>query len=52
VAALSAADSAARMTEERKVMVRDALLETAAALRLKLYPVIAPVQSRRPVAAE
>jgi len=52
MAALSASDSATRMTEARQCQVRDALFETAAALRRKLYPVIAPVQTRRPVAAE
>jgi IclR family acetate operon transcriptional repressor len=52
MAALSASDSAERMTEAWQMKVRDALFETAAALRLKLYPVIAPVQTRRAVAAE
>ena len=52
VAALSAADGAERMTEAFQQKVRDALFDTASALRQKLYPVIAPIQSRRPIAAE
>ena len=52
VAALSAADGAERMTEAFQQKVRDALFDTASALRQKLYPVIAPIPSRRPIAAE
>jgi DNA-binding IclR family transcriptional regulator len=52
VAALSATDSAERMTEAWQEHVRDALFDTAAALRHKLYPVITPIQNRRPLAAE
>lgn len=52
VAALSASDDAERMAEERQAEVRNALFGAAAALRQKLYPVPAPIQYRRPVAAE
>jgi len=52
VAALSASDSAERMTEAWQQKVRDALLDTASALRQKLYPVITPIPNRRPIAAE
>jgi DNA-binding IclR family transcriptional regulator len=52
VAALSASDDAARMTAERQLEIRDALFAAAAALRHKLYPTPAPIQLRRPVAAE
>jgi IclR family acetate operon transcriptional repressor len=52
VAALSATDDAARMTQQRQLEVRDALYEAAAALRRKLYPVAQPLPYRRPVAAE
>ena len=52
VAALSASDEADHMTAERQAEVRKALFDAAAALRQKLYPVSAPIQYRRPVAAE
>jgi len=52
VAALSATDSAERMTQGWQEHVRDALFDTAAALRHKLYPVITPIPNRRPLAAE
>jgi DNA-binding IclR family transcriptional regulator len=52
VAALSASDDAARMTPERLLEIRDVLCDAAAALRRKLYPTPAPIQLRRPIAAE
>ena len=52
MAALSAADSAERMNDVWQQKVLGALLDTASALRQKLYPVIAPITNRRPVAAE
>jgi DNA-binding IclR family transcriptional regulator len=52
VAALSASDDAERMTSERQPEIRDALFDAAAALRQKLYPAPAPLQYRRPIAAE
>jgi len=52
VAALSASDAADRMTPQRQIEIRHALFDAAAALRRKLYPVPAPLQQRRPVAAE
>ena len=52
VAALSASDEAARMTPQRLLEIRDALCDAAAALRRKLYPAPAPIQLRRPIAAE
>ncbi|HET7086697.1 MAG TPA: IclR family transcriptional regulator [Rhizomicrobium sp.] len=52
VAALSATDDAERMTPERQVLVREALFDTAAALRRKLYPTPQPLQYRKPIAAE
>jgi len=52
VAALSATDSAERMSEAWQGQVLDALFDAAATLRQKLYPEIAPVQNRRPIAAE
>jgi DNA-binding IclR family transcriptional regulator len=52
VAALSATDDADRMTPERLLEIRNALLDAAAVLRRKLYPVPTPIQYRRPIAAE
>ena len=52
VAALSATDDADRMTPERLLEIRNALLDAAAVLRQKLYPVPTPIQYRRPIAAE
>lgn len=52
VAALSATDDAECMTPLRQLEIRDALVDAAAALRQKLYPVAQPLQFRRPVAAE
>jgi DNA-binding IclR family transcriptional regulator len=52
VAALSATDAAARMTQPRQMEVLAALKEAAAALGQKLYPASKPLPSRRPVAAE
>jgi DNA-binding IclR family transcriptional regulator len=52
VAALSASDEADHMMEERQAEVRKVLFDAATALRQKLYPVSAPIQYRRPVAAE
>jgi DNA-binding IclR family transcriptional regulator len=52
VAALSATDRADRLSEAWQEQVRNALLDTASALRQKLYPIMAPIQARRPVAAE
>lgn len=51
-AALSATDDIVRMTPERQVEIRDALLQAAAILRQKLYPTPSFVQHRRPMAAE
>ena len=51
-AAMSATDDVARMTPERQVEVREALLQAAALLRQKLYPTPSFVQNRRPMAAE
>jgi DNA-binding IclR family transcriptional regulator len=52
VAALSATDYWERMTQERQGRVRDALFDTADALRRKLYPPPRPMQFRKAVAAE
>jgi DNA-binding IclR family transcriptional regulator len=52
VAALSASDDAERMTPQRQMEVRDALVEAAGILRQKLYPAPAAVPMRRPLAAE
>lgn len=52
VAALSATDDAARMTAPRQLEIRDALYESAAVLRQKLYPASQPLPYRRPVAVE
>ena len=52
VAALSASDDAERMTPKRQLEIREALFQAATALRHKLYPTPAPIQLRRPVAAE
>ena len=52
VAAISATDDSERMTPERLADVRNALLDAAASLRQKLYPVPAVIQYRRPIAAE
>ena len=52
VAALSASDDAERMTPQRQMEVRDALVEAAGILRQKLYPAPAMVPMRRPLAAE
>jgi DNA-binding IclR family transcriptional regulator len=52
VAALSATDDAERMTPERLLKIRNALLDAAASLRQKLYPVPVSIQYRRPIAAE
>jgi DNA-binding IclR family transcriptional regulator len=51
-AAISATDDIARMTPERQVEVRDALLQVSATLRQKLYPTPSFLHSRRPMAAE